>query len=69
MSLIKDIIASNKEAIVDSIFDDELQEKVITALNENIDIPFLTEKTEEKILNAVYDSIEDVIKATILEKL
>ena len=69
MSFINDIIAKNKEAIIDSIFDDELQEKVITALNENVDIPFLTEKTEEKILNAVYDSIEDVVKATILEKL
>ena len=69
MSFINDMISQNKEAIVDSIFDDELQEKVITALNENVDIPFLTEKTEEKILNAVYDSIEDVVKATILEKL
>tara|TARA_Y100000310_G_scaffold308185_1_gene351030 strand:- start:69 stop:296 length:228 start_codon:yes stop_codon:yes gene_type:complete len=69
MSLIKDIIASNKEAIVDSIFDDELQEKVVKALNDNIDIPFLTESTEEKLINAVYDSIEDVIKATIIEKL
>jgi len=69
MSLIKDIIASNKEAIVDSIFDDELQEKVVKALNDNIDIPFLTESTEEKLISAVYDSIEDVIKATIIEKL
>ena len=69
MSFINDIIAKNKEAIIDSIFDDELQEKVITALNENIDIPFISEKTEEKILNAVYDSIEDVVKATIIDKL
>ena len=69
MSFINDIIAKNKEAIVDSIFDDELQAKVVNALNDNVDIPFLTEKTEEKILNAVYDSIEDVVKATILEKL
>ena len=69
MSFMNDIISKNKEAIVDSIFDDELQEKVITALNENVDIPFLTEKTEEKILNAVYDSIEDVVKATIIDKL
>jgi len=69
MSFINDIIAKNKEAIVDSIFDDELQAKVVKALNDNVDIPFLTEKTEEKILNAVYDSIEDVVKATILEKL
>ena len=63
------MIAKNKEAIVDSIFDDELQEKVITALNENIDIPFISEKTEQKILDAMYDSIEDVVKATVLDKL
>ena len=69
MSLIKDIISTNKETIVDSIFDDELQKKIITALNDNIDIPFISEKTEEKILDAMYDSIEDVIKATIIEKL
>ena len=69
MSLIKDIIASNKEAIIDSIFDDELQEKVINTLNENIDVPFISEKTEQKILDAMYESIEDVVKATILEKL
>ena len=69
MSLIKDLISANKETIVDSIFDEELQEKVVKTLNDNLDIPFLTEATEEKIINAVYDSVEDVIKATILEKL
>ena len=69
MSLFNDMITKNKEAIVDSIFDDELQAKVVKALNDNVDIPFLTEKTEEKILNAVYDSIEDVVKATIIDKL
>ena len=69
MSLIKDIISQNKEAIVDSIFDDELQNKVVTALNKNVDVPFLSEKTEQKIIDALYDSIEDVIKATIVEKL
>ena len=69
MSLIKDVISANKETIVDSIFDDELQVKLVKALNDNVDIPFLTEKTEEKIFNAVYDSIEDVVKVAIIEKL
>ena len=69
MSFINDIISKNKEAIVDSIFDDELQNKVVTALNKNVDVPFLSEKTEQKIIDALYDSIEDVIKATIVEKL
>ncbi len=69
MSLIKDVISTNKEAIVDSIFDDELQVKIVKALNDNVDIPFLTEKTEEKIFNAIYDSIEDVVRVAIIEKL
>ena len=69
MSLIKDIISANKESIVDSIFDDELQAKVVKALNDNVDIPFISEKTEGKILDALYDSIEDVVKTTILDKL
>ena len=69
MSLIKDIISSNKEAIVDSIFDSDLQDKVVTALNKNVDIPFISEKTEQKIIDAIYDSIEDVIKPTIIDKL
>ena len=69
MSLFNDIIAKNKEAIVDSIFDDDLQAKVVKAINDNVDIPLITERTEEKIINALYDSVEDVIKATILEKL
>ena len=69
MSLIRDIISSNKEAIVDSIFDDELQDKIVTALNQNVDIPFISEKTEQKILDAMYDSIEDIIRTTIIEKL
>ena len=69
MNLIKDVISTNKEAIVDSIFDDELQVKIVKALNDNVDIPFLTEKTEEKIFNAIYDSIEDVVRVAIIEKL
>ena len=51
------------------IFNDEMKAKLIVKMNENVDIPFISEKTEAKIFNAVYDSIEDVIKATIIEKL
>tara|TARA_R110002020_G_scaffold189930_2_gene389289 strand:- start:2130 stop:2303 length:174 start_codon:yes stop_codon:yes gene_type:complete len=56
-----------KELIADYLFNDEMKEKIIDALNENIDIPIISEKTEEKILTAIYDSVEDVIKAKILE--
>ena len=69
MSFIDKLIKDNKEAIEDYIFDDKLQKKIITKLNENIDIPFISEKTEAKYLNAIYDSVEKVIKAQIIKKL
>ena len=69
MSLFKDLISANKDAIIDKIFDEELQGKLVTKLNEHVDIPFISEKTEAKILNAIYDSIEDVVKEVMKEKL
>ena len=69
MSFLKSMIADNKEEIINKIFDDELQKKIVDKLNENVDIPFISEKTEEKILNAIYDSIEDVVKNAMIEKL
>jgi hypothetical protein len=69
MSFLKNLINENKDAIIDRIFDDELQEKLVGKLNESIDIPFISEKTEEKALNAMYDAIEDVVKEVMKEKL
>ena len=58
---------SIKEMIVEYIFNEEMEGKIIKALNDNIDIPILSEKTEEKILKAVYSSVEEVIKKAILK--
>ena len=69
MSFIKNLINDNKDAIIDKIFDDELQGKLVSKLNDHIDIPFISEKTEAKILNAIYDSVEDVVKEVMKEKL
>ena len=69
MSFIKNLINDNKDAIIYKIFDDELQEKLVSKLNDNVDIPFISEKTEAKILNAVYDSVEDVVKEVMKDKL
>ena len=57
------------EEIVDEVFNDELQEQVVKALNDSIDIPFLSEKTEEKIMNAIYDTVEGVIKTALKKAL
>ena len=49
------------------IFNDEMKEKLITKMNANVDIPFISEKTEAKILDAVWDSVEDVVKQALIE--
>ena len=69
MGFIEKMMEDYKDEIIDKIFDDELQEKLVKALNNNVDIPFLSEKTEAKIFNAIYDSIEDVVKEVMKEKL
>ena len=56
-----------KQLIVDYIFNDEMKSKIIKELNNNVDIPIISEKTEEKILSAIYDSVEEVIKKAILK--
>ena len=69
MGFIEKMMSDYKDDIIDKIFDDELQEKLVKALNDNVDIPFLSEKTEAKIFNALYDSIEDIVKEVMRDKL
>ena len=57
-----------KRDLVEEVFGEELQKEVVEALNKNIDIPFISEKTEAKVLNALYETVEGVIKKAILEK-
>ena len=56
-----------KEMIAEYVFNDEMKEKIINKLNDNIDIPLISEKTEGKILTAIYDSVEEVVKEAILK--
>ena len=81
------------------IFNDEMKAKLIAKMNENVDIPIISEKTEEKILviqklgvaldhsiarpglyvdivlseteekilTAIWDSVEEVVKEALIE--
>tara|TARA_Y100000004_G_scaffold35478_1_gene38009 strand:+ start:12976 stop:13173 length:198 start_codon:yes stop_codon:yes gene_type:complete len=57
------------DELVDEVFNDELQKEVVKALNDNIDIPFISESTEEKAINAMYDTVEGILKAAIKKAL
>ena len=49
------------------IFNDEMKSKMIKRMNDNVDIPFISEKTEAKILDAIWDSVEEVVKEALIE--
>ena len=49
------------------IFNDEMKEKLIKKMNENVDIPMISERTEGKILNAIWESVEEVVKEALIE--
>ena len=69
MSFIEKLWNDHKEELIDRVFDDTMQDKVVKALNDNIDIPFISEKTEAKYLNAMYDTVEEVVKNAMKDKL
>ena len=56
-----------QEILINHLFNDTTKSKIIKALNDKVDIPFINEKTEGKILDAVYSAIEDVMKAQLLK--
>ena len=47
--------------------DPEIEAKVIKSLNYSVDIPFINEKTEEKIAKAVWSAVRDVLKKVFEE--
>ena len=57
------------DGLIDEVFNDELQKAIVDELNKNINIPIIGEDTEEKILNAIYDTVEGAVKAAIKKAL
>ena len=54
-----------QKLIVDYLFNPSNKEQLLKALNENIDIPIIGEKTEAKILEAIWNTMEEVFKTEI----
>jgi hypothetical protein len=67
--LLKDTLKKNFEIYVDLLDSDEFRKHLIKELNDDIDIPLINEKTEKKILNAIYKVIMKSLKKTDLDKL
>ena len=53
--------------IAQYLFNKETKEILVKELNENINIPIIGEKTEEKIIRAIWDTVEEVFKKVLLK--
>jgi hypothetical protein len=56
---------SLQEIVAEHLFNDATKKAIIDGLNKSIDIPLLNERTEEKILTAIYDVVEDVMREVL----
>lgn len=64
MSEIKDKITG---WVIEKIDNPETRKKVVDKWNNNVNIPILNERTEERIFGAIYDSLVDVIKDVLIK--
>ena len=56
-----------QKLIAEYLFNDKMKTKIVKELNDNINIPILNEKTEQKIFEAIWESIEAVLKKAVLK--
>ena len=57
----------NKEMIANYLFNDKMKAKVCKELNDSVNIPILNEKTEQKIFEAIYETVEACVKKAIMK--
>ena len=53
--------------IASYLFNDEMKAKICKELNDSINIPILNEKTEQKIFEAIYETVEACVKKAIMK--
>ena len=56
-----------QKLIAEYLFNDKMKTKIVKELKDNINIPILNEKTEQKVFEAIWESIEAVLKKAVLK--
>ena len=54
--------------MADYMFNEETKQSIVTKLNDNVDIPIINEKTEGKIMEALYETIEAAMKEVLFKE-
>jgi hypothetical protein len=55
-----------QEFLEEKVFNDETKEKLVKALNEAVDIPFISEKTEGKIIDSLISVVFEIFKKILI---
>ena len=54
--------------MAEHMFSEETKQKVVQKLNENVDIPIISEAKEEKIIEALWATVEEALKETLFKE-
>jgi len=55
-----------QEFLDEKVFNDETKNKLVKALNDAVDIPFISEKTEGKIIDSMISVVFEIFKKVLL---
>ena len=55
-----------QEFLDERVFNDETKDKLVKALNDVVDIPFISEKTEGKIIDSMISVVFEIFKKVLL---
>ena len=62
------LIKALKKMAIEMILNDETKDKVIVQLNKKMNLPMISEETEAELLDALYEALQEALKAAIDEK-
>lgn len=58
-----------KDIITSKLLNPEVKLKVCTMINESVNIPFINEKTEQKVFESLWDIVESCIREQLDKEL
>ena len=62
------LVKALKKMAIEMILNDETKSKVIIQLNKKMNLPMISEETEAELLDALYEALQEALKAAIDEK-
>ena len=62
MKLVNEVVNNDPgKFLKEQVFNSTMKKRIVEGLNDHIDIPFISEKTEGKCISAILEVVEDVI--------